>query len=517
MHVKSLLRRLRRDVRGFTSVTVMSTMLVGGLVVTAGFAAAQGDIGLAKNDQRAKQAYAAAEAGLNVYAYHLNQDNGYWADCTNVPNPNATESAAVNQQWNGVNPDPRSWRTVPGTNSDYTIELIPAPGYSSCLTSDSRSMVGDTGTFKIRVTGRAGGIKRSIIALFRPGKFIDYIYFTDFETADPVTYGSSTSIAWASANCQKWYRSGRSTSCTSIQFADTDVVAGPFHTNDDILTCGTPTFGRTGKNDSIEVSAPAPGYRTNCGAIVPDFQGTFTPSSAVLTLPPSNSTLNAIAGTKYTGTTHITLSGTNMIVQVAGSSSTSTVPIPSNGVVYVQSGTCTSGGYSIVQKYTTSSGCGDVWVHGTTSKNVTIGADNDVIIDGDLLQTSGSDSLIGLIANNFVRVYHPVVRDSNDNCTGTNGTGTNTTITIQAAMLALSHSFIVDNYYCGAKLGNLNVTGAIAQKFRGPVGTSGGSGTGYTKNYQYDDRLSYREPPSFLDPVQVAWRVARMSEIQPAR
>jgi Tfp pilus assembly protein PilX len=515
MSLIAFLRRLRDDVRGFTSVTVMSTLLVGGLVVAAAFAAANGDISLAKNDQDAKQAYAAAEAGLNVYAFHLNQDNGYWADCTSVPNPNATESAAVNQQWNGVAPDPRNWRTLPGSTSKYTIELIPATGYTSCLTSDNRSMVGDSGTFKIRVTGQAGKVKRSIVALFRPGKFIDYIYFTDFETSDPVTYGSSSSQAWASANCQMWYRSGRSSSCTSIQFADTDVIAGPFHTNDDILTCGTPTFGRTGKNDAIEVSAPSPGYRTNCGAIVPDFQGTWTPGSAVLTLPPSNSTLNSIAGTKYTGKTNITLSGAQMIVTNGGT--TNTVGIPSNGVVYVQSGTCSSGGYTIVQKYTTGSGCGDVWVHGSTSKNITIGADNDIIIDGDLSQSTGSDSLVGLIANNFVRVYHPVARDSSDNCTGANSSGTMTNVTIQAAILALSHSFIVDNYYCGAKLGNLNVTGAIAQKFRGPVGTSGGSGTGYTKNYQYDDRLSYREPPSFLDPVQVAWRVARMTEQLPAR
>jgi Tfp pilus assembly protein PilX len=514
--VRNLLRRLRHDVRGFTSVTVMSTLLVGGLVVTAGFAAADGDITLAKNDQSAKQAYAAAEAGLNVYVYHLNQDNGYWADCTNVPDPNASEPAAVNQLWDGTGSDPRTWRTVPGTNSQYTIELVPATGYSQCLTSDNRSMVGTTGTFKVRITGRSGKVKRSILALFRPGKFIDYIYFTDFETADPVTYGSSSSIAWASANCQKWYRSGRSSSCTSIQFADTDVVAGPFHTNDDILTCGTPTFGRPGKNDAIEVSAPPQGYRTNCGNIVPDFQGTWTPNSAVLTLPPSNSTLNTIAGYTSTGTTRITLNGANMTIVKPPSTTQTTVPIPSNGVVYIKSGTCSSGGYTIVQKYTTGTGCGDAWVSGTTSKNITIGADNDIIINGDLRQQTGSDTLIGLIANNFVRVYHPVSWNSDNDC-GSNQSGTMQNVTIEAAILALSHSFIVDNYYCGAKLSNLNVTGAIAQKFRGPVGTGGSSGgTGYIKNYQYDDRMQFRAPPHFLDPVQSAWRVWRYTEQQPA-
>ena len=45
------------------------------------------------------------------------------------------------------------------------------------------------------------------------------------------------------------------------------------------------------------------------------------------------------------------------------------------------------------------------------------------------------------------------------------------TVKIDAAILSLQHSFIVDNYQCGAKLGKLTVNGAIAQQFRGPVGT----------------------------------------------
>ena len=68
-------------------------------------------------------------------------------------------------------------------------------------------------------------------------------------------------------------------------------------------------------------------------------------------------------------------------------------------------------------------------------------------------------------------------------------------------------------------MGELNVEGAIAQKFRGPVGTGGGSGinSGYLKNYVYNDRLRYREPPYFLDPVQAQWRIARQNEQVPAQ
>ena len=38
------------------------------------------------------------------------------------------------------------------------------------------------------------------------------------------------------------------------------------------------------------------------------------------------------------------------------------------------------------------------------------------------------------------------------------------------------------------------------------------STSGYTKNYVYDTRLKYRAPPNFLNPVQAAWRVVRVTE-----
>ena len=77
---------------------------------------------------------------------------------------------------------------------------------------------------------------------------------------------------------------------------------------------------------------------------------------------------------------------------------------------------------------------------------------------------------------------------------------------------------MVDNYYCGGPLGTLSITGAIVQKYRGPVGTGGTTiSNGYVKDYDYDDRLKYREPPHFLDPVQSSWKVLSQTEQVPAR
>ena len=71
---------------------------------------------------------------------------------------------------------------------------------------------------------------------------------------------------------------------------------------------------------------------------------------------------------------------------------------------------------------------------------------------------------------------------------------------------------------CGASLGTLTIDGAVAQLFRGPVGTSGGfsSSTGYLKNYTYNDTLMSVEPPYFLNPVSAAWSVQRQTECDSA-
>jgi hypothetical protein len=51
------------------------------------------------------------------------------------------------------------------------------------------------------------------------------------------------------------------------------------------------------------------------------------------------------------------------------------------------------------------------------------------------------------------------------------------------------------------------VKGAIAQKYRGAVGTTGN--TGYVKNYEYDDRFRTTEPPQFTAPVESDWVIGR--------
>jgi hypothetical protein len=191
------------------------------------------------------------------------------------------------------------------------------------------------------------------------------------------------------------------------------------------------------------------------------------------------------------------------------------MPLPQNGVIYVdKNGACALQAprqidYNVAGEWR----CAILVVRGTYPKSMTLGSEDDILIDGDLL-ASEAKPVLGLIANRFVRVKHDVSGACGDNVNA------RTNYRIEAAMLALKDSFVVDNYQCGNALGTLTVFGAIAQKFRGPVGTgdptTGTVTTGYAKNYIYDKRLRYRSPPFFLDPISAAWRIIRANEQVPA-
>lgn len=601
---KSLLARLRRDDRGFSMVVTIGAVALMMVSAAVSVSTLAGDQPVGRKDQDRKVAFAAAEAGLQVYIHKLVIDNVYWTKCQVLAD-------GVNYNWDkpttGTPTDPRTWmRLTDGSNTDpdgtapfpygsaaYTIEMLPANGKPKCdPTGPEASMIdADSAMFRIRVTGQAQdasgkriGAKRSLIAAFRRASFLDYIYFTDLEVQDPTLYpglyaqGADTAETstgrtveqWGNDVCAKYaytktgtkYRtqevfSGKKKSgtgwtsltaeCVEIQFATNDQVKGPLHTNDAPLICGNPIFGRK-LSDRVETSAPSSltgsgipadtqltnGYRTNCSGTLPrvnffgqakrsDAWGTWMSKTATVTLPSTNDSLQDEAPPAYTflGETKLELTAAGIKVisgtsQDGQSAPNRLLPYPPGGVVYVgNSPTIPCTGYETDDPYRTdATGCGIAYVRGDYSSDLTIATADDIILWDDINRQG--TALLGLIANNFIRVYHPV--SSQSNCAlswgGNNATGTVYNANIDAALLTLRHSFLVDNYGCGGSLGTLSINGAISQKFRGPVGRGS---AGYTKNYNYDDRLKVRSPPKFLDPDNAAWYVRNFQEQAPAQ
>ena len=157
--------------------------LVATLTLVA-VAAVSGDISLTHGDLTRRQAYEAAKAGVNEYAFQLKTNNSYWTKCAGVPEPSAVNLDGA--------PELKK-RYMPGsTDAKYAIELLPAtdkkeckPGVESATDSMLEASGPLRGTFRIRSTGFAGKSKVAIVATFRPVTFLDYVYFTEYETSDP--------------------------------------------------------------------------------------------------------------------------------------------------------------------------------------------------------------------------------------------------------------------------------------------------------------------------------------------
>jgi Tfp pilus assembly protein PilX len=560
-HRPSALRR--QD--GITMLVTIGVMLVTSLLLIATFTAANGDIQLTHNDTSAKKAYYAAQAGIDDYAYHLTQDGNYLSYCTEPP----TSNPALNQF-----PETTHRATVPSTNGEatneqYAIQLLPAEsapaGDHKC---DREHLVetmleektgGPVGTFRIESTGYSGGEKRTLVATFRNANFVSYVWYTKYETGDPTIHGpvpeGKPSTWWT--ECGQFY--GIRPSHCSVPynfdnyFGAGESVNGPMHTEDHVGVCGEPTkqpiFGRN-EYDRIEFGhsfGGDEGYSNEgCGIAKPLFKGDHIPPKEVLPIepPPGDEELQHIVEPAYLykEKTEIALEGSTMTVKTHVGTHTveeeeegkkeetqTGVAFPPNGVIYVAGGCSeTYSPFGPKPAYSADTACGNVYVHGEYTSSLTIASENDIVINGNITTPHNgegkptSNALLGLIANNFVRIYHPLTGSREKAEYLKCGSSKNDTTeepkdlnepTVYAAILAVKHAVIVDNFDCGTPtLGHLNIYGAVAGLFtNGMTGVING-GTlihGYGYNANYDNRLQVEEPPHFLNPIQAAWYVQR--------
>lgn len=530
---------------GVTIVIAMGVMLVTSLLLGATFIATRGDIQLSHTETIQKEAYYAAVAGVQEFEYQMQGNPNYWQTCGEPTNTLPQEAS-----------------------SSYKVKILPAStaptGTTKCLTSNPfKTAIESSGaaanTFRVESIGSAGKnptAHHTIVATFKVTGFLNFIYYTNHEDEDPSLYEASKTCS----DPETYYP--ETSGCSIIEFATGDELNGPMHTNDAVCVGGSASFGRSGHSppDVIEFYR---GLNSNCHGV--GKFNTVTKSytkGELLTPPKSDESLSTYATEEdeFSGVTELVLNGLTNKITVVNKGVSKPIEWPSNGLIFVAAENgC---GYKFnpltadgSEEATGETKCGNVYVRGTYSKSLTIGSAEDVIINGSIYpygnlggEPTGTATL-GLIANNNVRVYHPIKEtylgsgSGNKTCK-TNKKGEvetyNSTLKeceytenykecdapnlnasedtlhgwgslegpwIYAAILSTTHSFVVDNYNCGAKLGNLNLDGALAQDYRGIVGTGGG--TGYLKDYKYDGRLAVDEPPYFLSPLNAGWKVSR--------
>jgi hypothetical protein len=535
MHVTlaRLSRRLARDERGFAMIFALGVLFVAGLLVAAAFVAASEDVTLTRTYSSQQQAYYAALAGLDEYKYELSANPNYWTEC----------------------PKTASALTVPGTPEEsYTFKTLPATqwvakGNTTCEAGKQLSIIESantaSGTFRVEATGTIANSKcgshvcrRSIVGTFTHPGYLNYVYLSNFELADPETQNKVASQCefYNKERTEKKLNASQGGPCEPFPWIPADKVEGPFHTNDAADMSGSPVFGRAGQNDAIEMDG---GYYGG----TPKFNGNgYTEAGATL-LPPEAPAIELLneAGAKFTGRTVIVLKeGSPNTMEVKNGGTTKTENVPTNGVVAVANG---PGGCPIkytpfLTKYTGDTECGNVYIQGKYTQSLTVIAQNDVIITGNLTTEGGASggeptgaATLGLIAIQHARLYHPVkevckkgaevvtCNAEPNTCNAENAAAGEPPASefgaplknpyIDSAILSTKHSWGVDSFSCGVSLGEITIWGSIAENWRGRV-TCCLSGGDYVKNYKYDPRLATDQPPSFLAPsTTTGWKIER--------
>ncbi len=395
-------------------IIALGVLFVTSLILAAVFVAANGDIVLTRTDTAQKKAYYAALAGISTYKYHLASEPNYWKKCPSITN---SGGEAVK---------------VPGTEDEkYKVVTLHSEEHTEaeCKAGKQAAILQTTGsaigTFRIESTGTAvEGTKtttRTLVATFTHPGFINYVYLTNYEILDPAAQNPEPK------ECNHYYAERvtlkLTTTCGTIEFAPTDKVNGPMHTNDAAAICAEgsskPVFGRN-KEDKIEMNGGHYGAGGSCSNS-PEILGEYTEKGPTLTPPESDSELIEAAETEYKlkGKTTIELKATKPVNTIAVTNSAGKVEptknFPSNGLLYVENnGSCPIKYSPYNSNYTEDTSCGNVYVKGEYTESLTIAAANDVVITGSLTTTHESSgkptgaATLGLIATNFVRIYHPV-------------------------------------------------------------------------------------------------------------
>ncbi len=569
MKTRTNSHRFGHHEEGIALIVVMLLGLIAFALATALVSYGSTSTPLSRKSQDWNGAMSAAEAGLDDYIHRLSVDGNYWTYGSTPPDPNAALTGFKDIP--GTNKAGEFTYEVTGTPTpERPTVRVKVTGKSR----DSNRTIEAT----LRRTSFLDFIYATDFETKDPqayepaadGAGRDTTY-ANLNCANRYRYPitGATPVPARPNN-----------GCSEIRFAPFDVIRGPLHSNDSLLIAGGATFEdvvqtnwAAGPDNQrwVPVGAGLPVFQRGLPVLKDPLP--IPPSNRDL-VKFADGTVGG-AGCLYTGPTRINLRADGKM-DVHSPRTRSTNPgcgpglglnLPVNNVVYVQNVPPNSSTADPNRNESAASPCtyrsplttppnqlivcpqpngagvryptgfpvplandrtntspvdqyvhknGDVFLSGTLDGKLTIGSANDIIITDDVVYenaASGSDDILGLVPYNSVKVFHPVRADTGGELIAGLWGGR---ARIHAAMLTVARSFMVQNPRHGDSLGTLEVYGAIAQKYRGIVGTSTAAGvpvTGFGKDYRYDSRLKVQSPPHFLDPVRTAWEIKTWSEV----
>ena len=302
---------------------VVGSMLVLAMLALTALTYTMASQKFARYDQDYTAAMAAAQSGVEDFISRMNRNDGYayTVDCTNTAwkGPRTASDAPNTCGWNaGTVP---GWLPVEPGNTNPK-----APSFHYKIDTSGAGQ----GTYQLYVTGRVNNRFRTIDVTVGKGGSTDYVYYTDFESADPANVqaygdggtnvvacgrdGATAASYWhsSSATDGKSTRSGKG--CTEITFIGGDVLDGEVMTNDTIL--GTARSGQkpkflkqvwTADKDCLGAGASNSSWESAClrSGSVADFNGTKPKYHEPLNLMDNAASFATVPGCHYYGSTRI--------------------------------------------------------------------------------------------------------------------------------------------------------------------------------------------------------------------
>jgi hypothetical protein len=342
--------------------------------------------------------------------------------------------------------------------------------YSVSIDPDDNNPGTTLKRYKIISTATIGDLTKQLINEVRVDSYARYTWFTDTEH-----------FRWYGYRLPVWFVSG-------------DHLEGPtqtnghFHINEDPVFAGNVkssdnfiTFFNNGNN--IDTTATSnPPYD------VPDFQQGISLGVDQIDMPSKALDLRTAAvhdGLQLTGPTTIVLNsdGTMTVTNSHEKWTDENMALPINGALFVDGG--------------------DVNVSGVLNGRLSIGTNRNIVVVNNITYADdprthpASDDMLGLIAEKDVVISQNAPYN----------------VEVDASMLALGNSFLVENWWGIPVKGTLTLYGGIIQRERGPVGTfsssTGQKLSGYSKDYHYDTRLIDSPPPFYPttgDYISLSWK-----------
>lgn len=307
---RGVMRRLRgsKD-EGVALVTVVGSMLVLAALASAALAYSIAGERFARYDQDYAAAMSAAQSGVDDFISRLNRDDDYGetVDCANTawkgPLPPTSNSCG----WGSTTPV--GWMPVQPGNSD------PKGAYFHYTVDASQKST--TGTVVLDVTGKVNGVYRTVETSVTKGGSTDYVYYTDFEDADPANVqaypsgppNNSCGLGGYS-NAEYWYE-GRS-NCQEITFIGDDTLDGSVFTNDTILSDGAHFLKgvQTATPNCANAGSTTNSWNTAClrSGSTADFNGIKPRYADPLYLPDNSAEFKDNPGCHYYGSTRVVFS-----------------------------------------------------------------------------------------------------------------------------------------------------------------------------------------------------------------